>query len=73
MPPSRRTGWASGNSPATFGHFGGAGTFLWVDPVLDLAVVCLTDREYGPWALEAWPVFADAIIDRWTERGDRPG
>ena len=21
------------NSPATFGHFGGAGTFLWVDPV----------------------------------------
>ena len=22
-----------GNSPATFGHFGGAGTFLWVDPV----------------------------------------
>ena len=21
------------NSPATFGHFGGAGTFLWIDPV----------------------------------------
>ena len=29
----RRTGWATRNSPATFGHFGGAGTFLWVDPV----------------------------------------
>ncbi len=50
------------NSPATFGHFGGAGTFLWMDPVLDRALVCLTDREYGPWALEAWPAFSDAII-----------
>jgi CubicO group peptidase (beta-lactamase class C family) len=53
----------SRNSPATFGHFGGAGTFIWVDPVLDRALVCLTDREYGPWALEAWPAFSDAVID----------
>ena len=52
----------SRNSPRTFGHFGGAGTFLWVDPVLDHALVCLTDREYGPWALEAWPRFSDAVI-----------
>jgi CubicO group peptidase (beta-lactamase class C family) len=51
------------NSPATFGHFGGAGTFLWVDPVVDRALVCLTDREYGPWALGAWPAFSDAVID----------
>lgn len=51
------------NSPATFGHFGGAGTFLWIDPALDRALVCLTDREYGPWALEAWPPFSDAVID----------
>jgi CubicO group peptidase (beta-lactamase class C family) len=53
----------SRNSPATFGHFGGSGTFLWVDPALDLALVCLTDREYGPWALDAWPPFSDAVID----------
>ena len=52
----------SRNSPGTFGHFGGSGTFVWVDPVLDRALVCLTDRDYGPWALDAWPVFADAII-----------
>jgi CubicO group peptidase (beta-lactamase class C family) len=52
----------SENSPATFGHFGGAGTFLWVDPAIDRALVCLTDREYGPWALEAWPRFSDAVI-----------
>jgi CubicO group peptidase (beta-lactamase class C family) len=51
------------NSPATFGHFGGAGTFLWVDPAIELAVVCLTDREYGAWALGAWPELSDAVID----------
>ena len=50
------------NSPGTFGHFGGAGTFLWVDPAIDRALVCLTDREYGPWALAAWPVFSDAVL-----------
>ena len=50
------------NSPATFGHFGGAGTFLWVDPALDRALACLTDREYGDWAMAAWPPFSDAVI-----------
>lgn len=50
------------NSRATFGHFGGSGTFLWVDPVLDVALACLTDRAYGPWALESWPPFSDAVI-----------
>ena len=58
----------SRNGPAAFGHFGGTGTFLWVDPRLDLAVVALTDRTYGPWALEAWPRFSDTIIDRWSSR-----
>ena len=51
------------NSPDTFGHFGGAGTFIWVDPAIDMALVCLTDREFGPWALEAWPRLSDAVID----------
>jgi CubicO group peptidase (beta-lactamase class C family) len=53
----------SRNSPATFGHFGGAGTFIWVDPSLDRSLVCLTDREYGPWALDAWPRFSDSVIE----------
>jgi CubicO group peptidase (beta-lactamase class C family) len=52
----------SANSPGTFGHFGGAGTFLWVDPAVDVATVVLTDREYGPWALEAWPELSDAVL-----------
>lgn len=59
------------NSPATFGHFGGTGTFLWIDPSLDLACVVLTDREFGPWALEAWPTFSDALVG--AEPGARPG
>ena len=51
------------NSPATFGHFGGTGTFLWVDPAIDRALVCLTDREFGPWALESWPAYSDNVIE----------
>jgi CubicO group peptidase (beta-lactamase class C family) len=50
------------NSPRTFGHFGGSGTFLWVDPELDAALACLTDREFDDWALEAWPRLSDAVI-----------
>ena len=53
---------ADGNSPATFGHFGGSGTFIWVDPAADIALVVLTDREYGPWALEAWPGFSGRVL-----------
>lgn len=51
------------NSTGTFGHFGGAGTFIWVDPAIDRALVCLTDREFGSWALAAWPRLSDAVID----------
>jgi CubicO group peptidase (beta-lactamase class C family) len=59
----KRPHWTGSlNSPATFGHFGGAGTFLWVDPALDLALMCLTDRGFGPWALDAWPSLSDAVI-----------
>jgi CubicO group peptidase (beta-lactamase class C family) len=50
------------NSPRTFGHFGGSGTFLWVDPAADLALACLTDREFGDWATDAWPRLADAVL-----------
>ncbi|MGH3832820.1 MAG: serine hydrolase domain-containing protein [Pseudonocardiaceae bacterium] len=52
----------SRNSPATFGHFGGSGTFLWVDPAAGAAVVALTNRDFGPWAREAWPQFSDRVL-----------
>ena len=50
------------NSPHTFGHFGGAGTFLWVDPDAHAACACLTDLEFAEWALAAWPPLADAVV-----------
>ncbi len=50
------------NSPWTFGHFGRAGGFLWVDPVPGLACVVLTDQPFGPWAHEAWPTLSDAVL-----------
>ncbi|MGZ4671676.1 MAG: serine hydrolase domain-containing protein [Ilumatobacteraceae bacterium] len=53
------------NSPETFGHFGGAGTFLWVDPAVGVACLALTDRSFDEWvdeALRAWPRFSDAVL-----------
>lgn len=50
------------NSSAAFGHFGRSGSFLWVDPRVDAALVCLSDREFGPWALAAWPAMSDAVV-----------
>ena len=50
------------NSPRTFGHFGAAGTFLWVDPDAGLACAALTDREFGDWAKEAWPRLSDDVL-----------
>jgi CubicO group peptidase (beta-lactamase class C family) len=50
------------NSGRTFGHFGQSGSFLWVDPAAGLACACLTDREFGDWAKEAWPRLADAVL-----------
>jgi CubicO group peptidase (beta-lactamase class C family) len=48
-------------SPRTFGHWGGSGTFLWVDPEADLALGVLTNRRFGDWAKEAWPRLSDAV------------
>ena len=55
--------WTSpSSSPRTFGHFGAAGTFLWVDPELGLACALLTDKEFGDWAIDAWPQFNAALV-----------
>jgi CubicO group peptidase (beta-lactamase class C family) len=49
-------------SPRTFGHFGGSGTFLWVDPDADVSLGVLTDLDFGEWAKEAWPKLSDAVL-----------
>lgn len=51
------------NSPRTFGHFGKAGTFFWLDPDAEVFCTVLTNRSYGPWAAEAWPLLSDAVLD----------
>jgi CubicO group peptidase (beta-lactamase class C family) len=50
------------NSPRTYGHFGQLGSFIWVDPEPDLALVVLTERNFGDWALPLWPALSDAVI-----------
>ncbi|MEP6852488.1 MAG: serine hydrolase domain-containing protein [bacterium] len=50
------------NSPATYGHFGQAGTMFWVDPVARLGLVVLTDRPFEQWARIAWPSLSDAVL-----------
>ena len=59
----------SANSPSTFGHFGGTGTFLWIDPLAGLGLAVLTDRDFGPWALDAWPRLSDKVL---AASRDRP-
>jgi CubicO group peptidase (beta-lactamase class C family) len=55
--------WTSDlNSPATFGHFGQTGTFLWVDPARELALVVLTDRDFGDWAKPLWPALSGGVL-----------
>jgi CubicO group peptidase (beta-lactamase class C family) len=57
------------NSPETFGHFGGSGTFLWVDRGAAggraVGCVALTDRAFDEWQAEAlrmWPELSDAVL-----------
>jgi CubicO group peptidase (beta-lactamase class C family) len=54
------------NSPATFGHFGRSGSFLWVDPAVGLACAGLASAEFGPWALRSWPALSDAVLDAFS-------
>ena len=52
----------SSNSGRSYGHFGQSGTFLWVDPDADLALVVLTGRNFGEWAYPRWPALADEVL-----------
>ncbi len=50
------------NATSSFGHFGGSGTFLWVDPLADIACVMLSDGEFSQWGMQYWPTFNDAVL-----------
>lgn len=52
--------WTGDGMPAeTVGHFGMAGTYLWVAD--GVAMVALTDREFGDWAKPLWQETNTAI------------
>jgi len=56
--------WTSArNSAGTYGHFGRSGTMFWIDPQAGLALVALADRAFDDWAVQAWPVLSDAVLD----------
>ena len=50
------------NSASTFGHFGGIGTFLWVDPVANIACVMIAEHEFDLWGATLWPIFSDSVL-----------
>ena len=50
------------NSAPTSGHFGGSGTFLWIDPLAGIALAVASGKEFGPWALSAWPQLSDSVL-----------
>jgi CubicO group peptidase (beta-lactamase class C family) len=60
---------APGGSPRTFGHFGGSGTFLWVDPDAHVACVVLTNRDFGSWAPPLWSSLSATVLTAF--RGSR--
>jgi CubicO group peptidase (beta-lactamase class C family) len=53
---------ATSGSPRTVGHFGRAGTFLWIDPDAGLACAFLGDLDFGEWAHSRWPALSDAVL-----------
>jgi CubicO group peptidase (beta-lactamase class C family) len=60
---SKRPHWtAPSNSAETFGHFGQAGGFLWVDPIAGAACAVLSDRPFGQWAREVWPILSESVL-----------
>jgi CubicO group peptidase (beta-lactamase class C family) len=54
------------NSVRTYGHFGQAGGFIWADPDVELALVALTDRDFGDWVLDLWPAICDTVISEFS-------
>jgi len=58
--------WTGSNHPpSTFGHFGGSGSFLWVEPTRRLLGASVSSEVFGDWAVAAWPVANAALLQRY--------
>ncbi|MBM7824236.1 CubicO group peptidase (beta-lactamase class C family) [Arcanobacterium pluranimalium] len=54
--------WLGGNfSPATFGHFGQSGSFIWVDPQVNKAGLFLGAQNFGDEHIKYWPGLTDEM------------
>lgn len=61
-PESRQGLWFGESMPGDVaGHFGQAGTFLWLHAPTGRACVVLTDRPFGEWAKPLWADFNDEL------------
>ncbi len=54
------------NSTRSYGHFGQSGTFIWADPEAKLALVVLSGRDFGEWALPLWPALSDQVLSEYN-------
>lgn len=60
------------NSPSTFGHFGMAGSFLWVDPDAKVACTALSTVQFGQWAPAVWPATSSAVLRAYQRAHGHP-
>lgn len=61
-PESRNGLWFGESMPDDVaGHFGQAGTFLWLHRPTGRAAIALTDRPFGDWAKPLWSDFNDEL------------
>lgn len=64
-PDSKQGLWFGASMPKDVaGHFGQAGTFLWLHRSTGRAAIALTDRAFGEWAKPLWTDFNDEL---WRE------
>lgn len=56
------------HSPRSFGHFGQAGSFLWIDPSVQLGAVFLGDKRFCDEHREKWTAMNERIYQRFTGR-----
>lgn len=61
--------WTGEHSdPATFGHFGQSGSFLWMDVRRGAAAAFLGEEPFGEQHVRAWPGITDRILARLDAR-----
>ena len=53
------------HDPTTFGHFGGTGSFRWVDPSRRLIGASVSTEVFGQWAVDGWATVNTVLIERY--------